>query len=45
TYQDHRMAMAFALAAYGTDVQIKNPSCISKTYPQFFRDFLPLCQH
>ncbi|MCB1317695.1 MAG: 3-phosphoshikimate 1-carboxyvinyltransferase, partial [Leptospiraceae bacterium] len=45
TYQDHRMAMAFALAAYGADIQIKNPSCISKTYPQFFRDFLPLCQH
>ncbi len=43
TYDDHRMAMAFSLAAYSTDVVIKNPSCTAKTYRNFFDDFLPLC--
>ncbi|MCB1173350.1 MAG: 3-phosphoshikimate 1-carboxyvinyltransferase [Leptospiraceae bacterium] len=44
TYKDHRMAMAFALAAYGTDVTILDPGCVSKTYTAFFDDFLPLCR-
>ena len=42
TYDDHRMAMAFALAAYGTDLRIENPGCTAKTYPAFFEDFLSL---
>lgn len=42
TYQDHRMAMAFALAAFGTPLTIHDPACVSKTYTRFFDDFLPL---
>lgn len=40
TYDDHRMAMAFAVA--GTripGVEIENPLCAAKTYPEFFQDF------
>jgi 3-phosphoshikimate 1-carboxyvinyltransferase len=39
TYDDHRMAMSFALA--GTrigGVTIKNAECVSKTYPRYFED-------
>ena len=43
SYQDHRMAMAFAIAAYGTHITIKNPSCVAKTYRSFFSDFTRLC--
>ena len=43
TYQDHRMAMAFALAAYGTHITIKDPNCTAKTYRGFFSDFTRLC--
>jgi len=39
TYDDHRMAMAFALVGLGRPgVTIKDPSCISKTYPDYFED-------
>ncbi|MCR9144235.1 MAG: 3-phosphoshikimate 1-carboxyvinyltransferase [bacterium] len=44
TYKDHRMAMAFALAAFGTDLEILDPGCVAKTYTRFFEDFLPLTQ-
>jgi len=37
TYDDHRMAMAFALAACGgAPVVIENPACVAKTFPEFF---------
>ena len=37
TYDDHRMAMAFSLVAFGTDeVVIKDPLCCSKTFPNYF---------
>lgn len=37
TYDDHRMAMCFAvLATRIPNVQILNPECTSKTYPNFF---------
>ena len=39
TYDDHRMAMSFALA--GTREQgifIKDSQCVNKTYPQYFED-------
>lgn len=40
TYDDHRMAMCFALAAFGgVPVTILDPGCTSKTYPGFFADF------
>ena len=36
-YNDHRMAMAFALIGLRFDgVTIENPSCVSKTFPNFF---------
>jgi 3-phosphoshikimate 1-carboxyvinyltransferase len=39
TYRDHRMAMCFALLASKIpDIQIINPECTSKTYPNFFKD-------
>ncbi len=39
TYDDHRMAMSMALAGLGQEgVTIKNPACVSKTYPEFFTD-------
>jgi 3-phosphoshikimate 1-carboxyvinyltransferase len=37
TYNDHRMAMSFALIGLRFDgVSIENPSCVSKTFPEFF---------
>lgn len=39
TYDDHRMAMAFAVAGLRQPgIQIENPDCCAKTYPDFFRD-------
>lgn len=39
TYDDHRMAMAMALVGLGrTGVTIKDPGCVSKTYPNYFED-------
>jgi 3-phosphoshikimate 1-carboxyvinyltransferase len=37
TYNDHRMAMSFALIGYKhPGVQIENPGCVSKTFPNYF---------
>ena len=37
TYDDHRMAMAFSLAACGTEpITILDPGCVSKTFPDYF---------
>jgi 3-phosphoshikimate 1-carboxyvinyltransferase len=37
TYGDHRMAMAFALAGLRIPgVAIRNPGCVSKTWPEYF---------
>jgi 3-phosphoshikimate 1-carboxyvinyltransferase len=37
TYDDHRVAMCFALAACaGVPVTILDPTCTSKTFPDFF---------
>lgn len=37
TYDDHRMAMAFSLAACGgVHVIIQDPSCTAKTFPTYF---------
>jgi 3-phosphoshikimate 1-carboxyvinyltransferase len=37
TYDDHRMAMCFALVALGSvAVSINDPDCVAKTYPEYF---------
>lgn len=37
TYDDHRMAMCFALVALlGTPVTIRDPDCVRKTFPDYF---------
>jgi 3-phosphoshikimate 1-carboxyvinyltransferase len=37
TYNDHRMAMAFALIGLrAPGVKIENPGCVSKTFPNYF---------
>ena len=41
TYDDHRMAMSFSLAAAaGVPVVIEAPECTAKTYPTYFDEFL-----
>lgn len=38
TYDDHRMAMAFALVGLRTEgVVIENPGCVAKTFPNYFQ--------
>jgi 3-phosphoshikimate 1-carboxyvinyltransferase len=40
TYDDHRMAMCFSLAAFGPrPVKINDPGCVSKTFPGYFAAF------
>jgi 3-phosphoshikimate 1-carboxyvinyltransferase len=40
TYDDHRMAMAFALAGMRVPgVVIRDPSCVSKSWPEYFAAF------
>ena len=39
TYDDHRVAMCFALAAFnpaGLPVRIQDPKCVGKTFPDYF---------
>ena len=37
TYDDHRIAMTFALASCaGVPVKILDPGCTSKTFPTYF---------
>lgn len=45
TYDDHRIAMCFALAATGgVPVHIRDPRCVSKTFPRFFAELTALAQ-
>lgn len=40
TYDDHRMAMCFSLAALGgVPVRIHDPACVAKTFPHYFDVF------
>ena len=39
TYDDHRVAMCFSLAAFnpaGLPVRIEDPKCVAKTFPDYF---------
>lgn len=43
TYDDHRIAMAFAVAGLRLPgLKIRNPGCVAKTYPNFFADLARL---
>ena len=40
TYDDHRMAMCFSLAAFGgVTVRINDPACVNKTFPDYFNAY------
>ena len=40
TYDDHRMAMCFSLAAFGPNaLKINDPNCVAKTFPTYFSEF------
>ena len=39
TYDDHRMAMCFSLAAFATPLRINDPQCVAKTFPDYFERF------
>ena len=40
TYDDHRIAMCFSLAALGgVPVRINDPACVRKTFPDYFAQF------
>ena len=43
TYGDHRIAMCFSLvAAGGVRIHIRDPECVTKTYPDYFERFAEL---
>ena len=45
TYDDHRIAMCFSLAAFnpaGLPVRIEDPKCVAKTFPDYFEALLSL---
>jgi 3-phosphoshikimate 1-carboxyvinyltransferase len=40
TYDDHRVAMSFSLAAFGgASITINDPDCTAKTFPDYFKEF------
>jgi 3-phosphoshikimate 1-carboxyvinyltransferase len=46
TYDDHRMAMCFALIALGgVTVRINDPSCVAKTFPDYFEALAGISEH
>jgi 3-phosphoshikimate 1-carboxyvinyltransferase len=47
TYDDHRVAMCFSLAAFNPDhlaVRIEDPKCVAKTFPDYFEALFSLSQ-
>ncbi|MEW6563580.1 MAG: bifunctional 3-phosphoshikimate 1-carboxyvinyltransferase/cytidylate kinase [Pseudomonadota bacterium] len=45
TYDDHRMAMCFSLAAFGAaGMRINDPKCVAKTFPDYFERFAAVTQ-
>ncbi len=47
TYDDHRMAMCFSLAAFNParlPVRIQNPACVAKTFPAYFEVLFSVVQ-
>jgi 3-phosphoshikimate 1-carboxyvinyltransferase len=46
TYEDHRLAMSFALTGLKVPrVEIENPDCVKKSFPTFWREFEKLDRH
>lgn len=46
TYDDHRMAMCFSLAALGgVKVRINHPECVAKTFPDYFTVLAGIAEH
>jgi 3-phosphoshikimate 1-carboxyvinyltransferase len=46
TYDDHRIAMCFSLAAFnpaGLPVRIEDPKCVAKTFPDYFETLFEVC--
>jgi 3-phosphoshikimate 1-carboxyvinyltransferase len=47
TYDDHRIAMCFSLAAFNPaslPVRIEDPKCVAKTYPEYFEALFAVTQ-
>ncbi len=47
TYDDHRIAMCFSLAAFnpaGLPGRIEDPKCVAKTFPDYFETLFALAQ-
>lgn len=47
TYDDHRVAMCFSLAAFnpvGAHLRILDPKCVAKTYPDYFEALFAVAQ-
>jgi 3-phosphoshikimate 1-carboxyvinyltransferase len=47
TYDDHRVAMCFSLAAFnpaGIPVRIQDPKCVAKTFPDYFEALFSVAQ-
>ena len=47
TYDDHRVAMCFSLAAFnpaGIAVRIEDPKCVAKTFPDYFEALFSVSQ-
>lgn len=47
TYDDHRVAMCFSLAAFnpaGLPVRIEDPKCVAKTFPDYFETLFEVVQ-
>jgi 3-phosphoshikimate 1-carboxyvinyltransferase len=47
TYDDHRVAMCFSLAAFnpaGIPVRIEDPKCVAKTFPDYFETLFSVSQ-
>jgi 3-phosphoshikimate 1-carboxyvinyltransferase len=47
TYDDHRVAMCFSLAAFnpaGLPIRILDPKCVAKTFPEYFETLFAVAQ-
>ena len=45
TYDDHRIAMCFSLAALGgVPIRINDPQCVRKTFPDYFAELRRLAK-